>query len=198
MAYATVAPLLETIHQSVPRNCNSTLSPTALKVMVVPLPKLVGVNTPVSAPAASATYTIALNCPAAPSARVSALPVAVDVNAVVKVVKLTAPAPLKDCTPVETAFANVCVPLNVCAASVLAIVAEVDGKVITVASVPANAMELFAVSVLPSAIVSVAEVAGAVTATLLMLVADATPKFGVTNVAFVNRFVLVIFLVRPP
>lgn len=50
------------------------------------------------------------------------------------------------------------------------------------ASTPASVSELFAVSVLPLATVSVAEVAGAVIATLLMLVAVATPKTGVVMV----------------
>jgi hypothetical protein len=58
----------------------------------------------------------------------------------------------------------------------------VAGKVMVVASVPARVRELLAVSVLPSAIVSVAEVAGAVTATLLTDVAVATPNTGVTRV----------------
>lgn len=44
--------------------------------------------------------------------------------------------------------------------------------------------------VAPSAMVSVAAVAGAVSATLLMLVADATPKIGVTNVGLVARTLL--------
>ena len=79
--------------------------------------------------------------------------------------------------------------------------ASVAGNVIVVASVPANVIELLTVSVLPSASVSVAPAAGAVIATLLMLVAVATPNVGVTsvglvNVVLVNRLVLVIFLVR--
>ena len=49
-------------------------------------------------------------------------------------------------------------------------------------SVPASVSELDAVSVLPSAIVSVEPVAGAVMATLLILVAAATPSVGVTSV----------------
>jgi hypothetical protein len=49
-------------------------------------------------------------------------------------------------------------------------------------SVPVNVRVLLAVSVLPSAIVRVAEVAGAVKATLLILVAVATPRTGVTRV----------------
>jgi hypothetical protein len=84
---------------------------------------------------------------------------------------------------------------------VRAIDALVDGNVIVVASVPANVTELLAVNVLPLAIVNVALVAGAVNATLLMLVAVATPSAGVTNVGLVSvtpvkRLVLVIFLVR--
>ena len=53
---------------------------------------------------------------------------------------------------------------------------------------------MLAVKVLPSAIVSVALVAGAVIATLLILVADATPSVGVTSVGLVEntRLVLVV------
>lgn len=47
---------------------------------------------------------------------------------------------------------NVWTPVNVCAASVLAIVAVVVGNVITVASVPATVMLLLAVKVFPVAI----------------------------------------------
>lgn len=68
---------------------------------------------------------------------------------------------------------------------VVSTVLDVDGNVIVVLSVPDRAMELFAVSVFPSAIVSVALVAGAVIATLLMLVAEATPSVGVVSVGLV-------------
>jgi len=68
------------------------------------------------------------------------------------------------------------------AASVLATVQEVEGKVIVVESVPAKVSVLEQVRVFPSAMVSVAEVAGAVRATLLIEVAVATPKTGVTKV----------------
>src|SRR5438128_1323158 len=57
-------------------------------------------------------------------------------------------------------------PVKVLAASVRAMVAEVVGNVIVVLSVPASVNVLFAVSVLPLRIVSVADVAGAVIATL--------------------------------
>lgn len=77
---------------------------------------------------------------------------------------------------------NVCVPAKLCAESVRAIEAEVLGKVIVVPSVPSNVSVLFAVSVFPLAIVSVALVAGVVNVILLMLVAVATPRFGVVNV----------------
>jgi hypothetical protein len=53
------------------------------------------------------------------------------------------------------------------------------------ASVPVNVKVLLAVNVLPLAIVNVADVAGAVMATLLTLVADATPNVGVTSVGLV-------------
>ena len=49
-------------------------------------------------------------------------------------------------------------------------------------SVPVNVNVLFAVKVLPSAIVSVEPVAGAVIATLLIDVAVATPNTGVTSI----------------
>jgi hypothetical protein len=51
--------------------------------------------------------------------------------------------------------------------------------------VPVNVKVLLAVNVLPLAIVNVADVAGAVMATLLTLVADATPNVGVTSVGLV-------------
>jgi hypothetical protein len=57
----------------------------------------------------------------------------------------------------------------------------VDGNVIVVASVPENVSVLLMVNVLPSAKVNVADVAGAVNATLLMLVAVAAPSVGVVN-----------------
>ena len=50
------------------------------------------------------------------------------------------------------------------------------------ASVPDRVSVLLEVNVLPFAIVSVDAVAGAVSATLLMLVAEATPKDGVVSV----------------
>lgn len=77
-------------------NCSTHASPTLLKVMVVPLPKLAGVSTPVSAPALSAVYMIVLSWPSTPSARVKASPVPVDEKDVVGVVKLTAPGPTSD------------------------------------------------------------------------------------------------------
>jgi hypothetical protein len=61
-------------------------------------------------------------------------------------------------------------------------------------SVPVRVTVLFAVKVLPSAIVRVELVAGAVIATLLMLVALATPSVGVTSVGEPEktRFVFVV------
>jgi hypothetical protein len=82
----------------------------------------------------------------------------------------------------KASLLKVCDPVNVCPASVRAIVAFVDGNVIVVLSVPASVNVLFAVKVLPLAIVSVDPDAGAVIATLLMLVALATPRVGVTSV----------------
>ena len=55
-------------------------------------------------------------------------------------------------------------------------------KVIVLPSVPDSVTVLFAVNVLPSATVSVDPVAGAVSVTLLMVVADATPSVGVVRV----------------
>ena len=52
-----------------------------------------------------------------------------------------------------------------------------------VESVPARVSVLLAVKVFPSAIVRVDPVAGAVRATLLIEVAEATPRVGVTKVA---------------
>jgi hypothetical protein len=82
--------------------------------------------------------------------------------------------------------ANVCVPVNVCAASVRAIVASAVGNVIVLPSVPASVKLLFTVNVLPSAIVKVDEFAGAVIVTLFTLVAVATPIVGVTKVGLVS------------
>ena len=81
---------------------------------------------------------------------------------------------------------NVCVPVNVCAASVLANVAFVDGKVIVVASVPESVRLLMDVNVFPSAMVRVDPFAGAVMLTLFTLVAVATPIVGVTKVGLVS------------
>lgn len=66
------------------------------------------------------------------------------------------------------------------------------GNVIVVASVPAKVSELLAVKVLPSAIVRVAFVAGAVRATLFIDVAVATPNTGVTNVGLVDNTTAVV------
>ena len=84
--------------------------------------------------------------------------------------------------------------MNVLAASVLATVAEVVGNVMVVPSVPVRARELLAVSVLPSAIVSVEPVAGGVRVSLLTVVADAAPRVGVVRVGLVEntRFVEVV------
>lgn len=85
---------------------------------------------------------------------------------------------------------NVCVPANVCAASVRAIAASVDGNVIVVPSVPDKPRELLMVNVLLFAIVNVAALAGAVKATLLMDVAVATPNVGVTSVGVLDNTAL--------
>lgn len=77
---------------------------------------------------------------------------------------------------------NVCDPVNVFAASVRAIVALVAGNVIVVLSVPDSVRVLVTDSVLPSVRVSVDPVAGAVSVTLLTVVAVATPNVGVVKV----------------
>ena len=66
-------------------------------------------------------------------------------------------------------------------------VSEDPGKANDVLSVPVNVKELLAVRVLPSAIVKVAVVAGAVSVTLLIVVAVATPKTGVVSVGDVAK-----------
>jgi len=91
---------------------------------------------------------------------------------------------------VVTICENVCVPVNVCTASVRAIVADVEGNVIVVLSVPARVSVLEAVNVFPSATASVEDVAGAVIAILLTLVAVATPSTGVTSVGVVSKTIL--------
>lgn len=70
---------------------------------------------------------------------------------------------------------NVCRPVKVCAASVRATLALVVGNVMVVLSVPASVNELLTVAVLPLAIVSVADVAGAVIVTLLTVVPVMVP-----------------------
>lgn len=77
------------------------------------------------------------------------------------------------------------------AASVRAIVAEVEGNVIVVPSVPASVRVFDAVSVLPLATVKTADVAGAVIVNLLTLVAVAAPNDGVTRVGDVENTRLV-------
>lgn len=66
-------------------------------------------------------------------------------------------------------------------------VALVDGNVIVVPSVPASVSVCVAASVLPSVSVSVAPVAGWVSVSLLIDVAVATPRTGVTRVGDVAR-----------
>jgi hypothetical protein len=76
---------------------------------------------------------------------------------------------------------KVCAAVNVCVVPKPATVALAAGNVIVVLSVPASVMLLFAVSVFPSATVSVDPVAGVVSATLLIVVAEATPRVGVVR-----------------
>jgi len=75
-------------------------------------------------------------------------------------------------------------------------VALVVGKVMVVASVPARVRVLLAVRVLPSAMVKVALVAGAVMVTLLIEVAEATPRLGVVKTGEVK--VLLVSVCVPP
>ncbi len=82
---------------------------------------------------------------------------------------------------------KVLMPVKVCVVPSPATVVLAAGNVIVVASVPANVMLLFAVSVLPFAMVNVAEVAGAVMVTLLMEVAVATPNVGVVSEGLVAK-----------
>ncbi len=98
---------------------------------------------------------------------------------------------------VRVLLVNVSMPARVAKVPVVGKVTLVDPVVVSVrafvavrvkTSPPAKVMELVArvvesetVRVFPSAIVSVAEVAGAVMATLLILVAVATPKVGVVS-----------------
>ena len=97
--------------------------------------------------------------------------------------------------PVEVTPSIVWCPVKVLAASVRAIVADVVGKVMVVVSVPAKVMLLLAVSVFPSAIVSVDDDAGAVMVTLFIVVAVAAPRVGVTITGELKKFAQVIFLV---
>ena len=81
---------------------------------------------------------------------------------------------------------NVCFPVNVCAASVRAMLASVAGKVIVFPSVPARIKLLFAARVFPLAMVKVDPEAGVVMVTLLIEVAVATPRLGVTKLGLVS------------
>ena len=67
-----------------------------------------------------------------------------------------------------------------------------------VPSVPANVKELLSVRVLPSRMVNVDPVAGVVNATLLIVVAVATPKEGVVNVGDVKVLLVRVSVVVLP
>jgi hypothetical protein len=86
-------------------------------------------------------------------------PVDVDEFAVVSARALV---PLLAIPGVSIELLKVCVPVNVCAASVLAMVAEVDGKVIVVESVPARVRVLLTLNTFKLVIARVAAVAGEV------------------------------------
>lgn len=118
------------------------------------------------------------------------MPVAVALMASVPTAVLVAIAPFP--RPILTLLTiiselKVCTPVKVCAASVRAIVASVAGKVMVFPSVPAKTTELVAVRVLPSAIVKVEPVLGAVMVTLLIVVAEAIPKVGENKVGEVLK-----------
>ena len=85
---------------------------------------------------------------------------------------------------------NVCTPANVFAASVRAAVNDVVGVVIVMPSVELTVIVLLTVNVFPSAMVSVAPVAGAVRANLLIVVAVATPRDGVVSDGDVDNTML--------
>ncbi len=71
---------------------------------------------------------------------------------------VSVPVPVVNVLPftvVATSAPMVCVPVKVLAASVRAIVADVEGNVITVLSVPASVRVLLAVKVLPEAMAAV-------------------------------------------
>lgn len=93
--------------------------------------------------------------------------------------------------PVAIGVEKVCTHVKVCAESVRAILALVVGNVIVVLSVPARVSVLFTVTVLLSAIVRVAAVAGAVRATLFIEVAVATQRTGVISVGVLSTTNLV-------
>jgi hypothetical protein len=81
-------------------------------------------------------------------------------------------------------------PVNVCPASVLAMVAEVDGKVMVVESVPSRVKDFKKLSVL--AAVPVRVYVPAVKVLPLTVVAVAAPIFGVVNTGEVEKTTLVL------
>ncbi len=89
------------------------------------------------------------------------------------------------------AEANVCVPVNVCPASVRAIVAEVEGNVIVVPSVPASVSEFEAVRVLPVAILSVFVPLAVIVSPLYVLLVSASLPAKVASVPVVGRVTFV-------
>ena len=115
-------------------------------------------------------------------------PVKVGVAMVGEVASTTEPVPVTAVIPVPLMRRTLPVPavsyVLLVKVSVVArpTYVSVPWNVSVVPSVPARVSELLAVSVLPSAIVRVAEVAGVVMVNLLMLVAEAAPRVGVTRV----------------
>jgi hypothetical protein len=132
-----------------------------------------------------------------PAARTVAEVVIVGVTKAGLVANTKEPEPVSlEMTPANSALVVAAKALNLLA--VYATVPPVP-KATELASVPVRVRVLLAVRVLPSAIVRVAEVAGAVIATLFILVAVATPMVGVVKVGEVLNTILVVSVpVVPP
>ena len=86
---------------------------------------------------------------------------------------------------VSVLLVNVSEPAKVAKVPVVGNVTLVDAVAVSVKEYAPDVTKLA-----PSATVKVADVAGAVKANLLMLVAVATPKTGVTNVGLVSKTIL--------
>lgn len=110
-----------------------------------------------------------------------------------EVARTTEPVPVTAVMPVPLIWKMLPVPavLNVLLVKVSVVArptyVSVPWNVSVVPSVPARVRELLAVNVLPSAMVRVEPVAGVVSVSLLIEVAEATPRVGVTRVGEVER-----------